>query len=142
AGTVARWVPNLPFLDGVDIAGLVPAQTVAVANDAHLALVAEATRGAAKDLNDVVLLSIGTGIGSAVLVDGRIVRGAHGGACSFGWASADVTDAGDERHGWLERHASGRALDAAGEAALDGQSLVARARQGDPASLASIDRVC
>ncbi len=60
-----------------------------------------------------MLLAIGTGIGSAVLTGGRIVAGAGGGACSFGWAAADLDDSGEERSGWLERQASGRALDAA-----------------------------
>lgn len=144
-GTVSRWVPNLPFLDDVDLSGLlpVPSPPLVAANDAQLALLAEATYGAARDVSDAMLLAIGTGIGSAVLADGRIVRGAHGGACSFGWAAADLSDPGDERHGWLERHASGRALDvaAAGIGAKNGEAVIAAARAGDSASVAVIDRL-
>ena len=90
------------------------------------------------------MLAIGTGIGSAVLSDGRIVRGSHGAAASFGWACADVADPGDDRHGWLERHAAGPVLDAAGAAMtppVDGRGLVAAAIAGDDAARAAIDRV-
>src|SRR6185436_5576862 len=91
---------------------LFPKLRVGIGNDAQIALLAEARAGAAKGMSDAILLSIGTGMGSAVLANGAIVAGAHGGACSFGWASADADDTGDERSGWLERVASGRALDA------------------------------
>lgn len=139
-GSRCVWIPNLPYLDGVDLAELFPAIRIGLGNDAQLALLAEATHGAAAGLSDVVLLAIGTGIGSAVMTDGRIVRGAHGGACSFGWASADLDDGGDARSGWLERVAAGRALDrlAAAIDLADGAALVAAARDGDPAALDAI----
>jgi predicted NBD/HSP70 family sugar kinase len=143
AGSVCRWVPNLPYLDGVDLAAIT-AHVVAVGNDAHFALLAEATEGAAFERSDALLLAIGTGIGSAVLSDGRIVRGSHGAAASFGWACADVKDGGDDRHGWLERHAAGPALDAAGaemDPPLDGAGLVAAAVAGDEDARRAVDRV-
>ncbi|MBZ9761913.1 ROK family protein [Mesorhizobium sp. CA8] len=135
-GAVCRWIPNLPWLDGVDIAALFPDLRVAVGNDAQIALLAEAAQGAAKDVSDAILLAIGTGIGSAVLANGRIVAGAHGGACSFGWASADVKDHGEDRSGWLERVASGRALDAlAAQIGLaDSRQLIAAAKAGQLAA--------
>ncbi|TIR26360.1 MAG: ROK family protein [Mesorhizobium sp.] len=140
-GSVCRWIPNLPWLDGVDIQALFPDLRVAIGNDAQVALLAEAAEGAAKGVSDAILLAIGTGIGSAVLANGRIVAGAHGGACSFGWACADAEDQGDERSGWLERVASGRALDAlASEVGLaNGGELIAAARAGQPAALAVVE---
>ena len=103
-GSRCRWIPNLPWLDGVDLATLFPAQAIAVGNDAQIALLAEAAQGAAAGLSDVLLLSIGTGIGSAVLAGGRIVKGARGGACSFGWACADASAPADPAAaGWSER---------------------------------------
>ncbi|MCB1497759.1 MAG: ROK family protein [Bauldia sp.] len=140
-GSRCRWIPNLPWLDGVDLAELVPDLTVAVGNDAQFALVAEAAHGAAAMLRNAVLLAVGTGIGSAVLAEGRIVRGAHGGACSYGWATADPDDAGEDRSGWLERAAAGRALDAlAGELGLaDGAALMQAARNGNAAALEALD---
>ena len=54
--------------------------------------------GAAAELSDAILLAIGTGIGSAVLADGHIIGGRRGGACSFGWAAADLVDPEEDRH--------------------------------------------
>lgn len=141
-GTTCVWIPNLPYLDGHDLAVAFPGVSIAVGNDAQFALLAEASAGAAKGLTDVILLAIGTGIGSAVLSGSRIVRGAHGGSASFGWASADPSDPGDDRDGWLERKASGRALDRlAAEAGLaSGTALVQRARAGDPEALRLLDQ--
>ena len=115
---------------------------VVAGNDAHFALLAEAAAGAARGVGNAVLIAIGTGIGSAVLADGRILRGEGGAAASFGWACADLGDAGDDAHGWLERVASGTALDriAAGLGAADGPALVGRARDGDAKALAALDR--
>jgi glucokinase len=143
AGSLCQWVPNLPYLDGVDLAQLT-AHVVAVGNDAHFALLAEATEGAAFERSDALLLAIGTGIGSAVLSGGRIVRGSHGAAASFGWACADVDDVGDDRHGWLERHAAGPVLDAIGATMsppVDGRGVVAASVAGDAAAAAAIDRI-
>lgn len=145
-GTVCRWVPNLPYLDGVDLANLLAPATgprghVVAGNDAQLALLAEAAEGAASGTRDAILVAVGTGIGSAVLSQGRIARGAHGGACSFGWACADLSDPGDERLGWLERNASGTALDALGsrlDPPRDGAGLIAAARAGDEAALRAL----
>ncbi|WP_055048486.1 ROK family protein [Devosia sp. A16] len=136
-GTVCRWVPNLPYLDGLDLAAALPEVSIGLGNDAQLALLAEASAGAAVGLEDAILLAIGTGIGSSVLAGGRIVTGAGGAACSFGWAVADVDDPGEDVSGWLERQASGRALDAAaqGIGLPDGASLVRAARAQDAAAI-------
>ncbi|WP_027165288.1 ROK family protein [Mesorhizobium sp. WSM3224] len=135
-GSICRWIPNLPWLDGVDVAALFPDIGVAVGNDAQIALLAEAAEGAAKGISDAILLAIGTGIGSAVLANGRIVAGSHGGACSFGWACADIEDQGEERNGWLERVASGRALDAIARqiGLADSRQLLAAAKAGQLAA--------
>jgi len=140
-GSVCRWVPNLDYLDGLDLGAALPGVTVGLGNDAQLALLAEIGAGAASGMSDAILIAIGTGIGSAVLSGGRIVAGAHGGACSFGWASADPDDGGDDRSGWLERMASGRALDALALAAghADGLALVQAARDGDARAVAALE---
>lgn len=143
ADTTCRWVPNLPFLDGIDLAAIT-SRVVAVGNDAHLALLAETTDGAAAGREDAILLAIGTGIGSAVLAGGHIQRGAAGAACSFGWACADVGDVGDDRRGWLERHAAGPVLDALGATMtppVDGAGLVAAAARGDAAASGALRSV-
>ena len=140
-GTTCVWIPNLPYLDGLDLGAALPGVSVALGNDAQFALVAEASAGVAMGLDDALLLAIGTGIGSAVLAGGQIVAGSSGAAASFGWAVADVDDRGEDVSGWLERHASGRALDAAAEAAgfVDGTALVEAARGGDARAMAALE---
>lgn len=140
-GSTCRWIPNLPYLDGQDLQKLFPSLAVAVGNDAQVAMLAEAVEGGARSLTDALLLAIGTGIGSAVLAGGRIVAGAQGGACSFGWACADIDDDGDDRSGWLERSASGRALDTAarGLGLANGAALIAEARSGNGDAMAALE---
>lgn len=50
----------------------------AVENDARAALIGEVADGSAQDARDAALIVLGTGIGSAAVLDGRIVRGSHG----------------------------------------------------------------
>lgn len=142
SGSTCLWAPNLPYLDGQDLALVFPGITVTLGNDAHFALLAEAALGAARNAADVILLAIGTGIGSAVLADGRIVHGRGGAAASFGWACADPADAGDDARGWLERNAAGTTLDAIGRRAglKDGRELIAAARAGDGAALDGLEK--
>jgi glucokinase len=142
AGPVCRWVPNLPYLDGLDLAAALPGVGVALGNDAQFALLAEVKAGAAKGMRNAILLAGATGIRSAVMTDGRIVSGASGAALSFGWAAADVGDAGDETNGWLERNASGRALDAVAArlSIPSGTALVQLAREGNTEALGALER--
>ncbi|MDB5587286.1 MAG: hypothetical protein JWP26_2256 [Devosia sp.] len=141
-GSVCRWVPNLPYLDGLDLADAFPAIPIGLGNDAQLSLLAEAKSGAAAGVADAILLAIGTGIGSAVLAGGTIISGTMGAACSFGWASVDVDDGGEDVSGWLERHCSGRALDALArqQDLVDGTALIAQARVGNAAARTALQR--
>jgi glucokinase len=62
---------------------------VPVLNDAQAALLGEAWRGAAKGCQNVVLLTLGTGVGGAAMVDGHALRGHLGRAGHFGHLSLD-----------------------------------------------------
>ncbi|HEX5728431.1 ROK family protein [Microbacterium sp.] len=64
-----------------DFAGMIP--LVRVENDAYLAAVAERADGAAVGLDDFVVLLAGERLGAGVAVDGRILRGAHGGVAEM-----------------------------------------------------------
>src|SRR5690349_7478588 len=64
---------------------------VVVDNDANAALVAEWRHGAARGARNVVMLTVGTGVGGAMLLDGRIVRGASGAAGELGHIVIDET---------------------------------------------------
>ena len=145
-GERVTWVPNLPFLNGKDLAGelsallAIPAE---LANDAHLCLLGEAWRGAARGRRSAALISVGTGVGGAIMVGGEIVRGQHGGAGAFGWLNLDWREAANPEHGYVERHASGSALNELArqlDPLLNSRDLLARARQQQPASLALLQQ--
>jgi glucokinase len=57
---------------------------LSIENDARMALLGEHFAGAAQGCSDVVMMTLGTGIGSATLLDGRILRGAHAHAGCLG----------------------------------------------------------
>lgn len=60
-----------------------------VLNDAHAALLGEAWLGAARELDNVLMLTLGTGVGGAAIVDGRLLRGHLGRAGHVGHLSLD-----------------------------------------------------
>jgi len=68
---------------------------VVVLNDAHAALLGEVWQGAAKGYRDVILLTLGTGVGGAVLVDGRLIKGQIGRAGHLGHTSVNSDGAPD-----------------------------------------------
>jgi len=68
---------------------------VPVFNDAQAALLGEVWIGAARDAANVVLLTLGTGVGGAAMVDGRILRGHIGRAGHLGHVSLDPRGAPD-----------------------------------------------
>jgi len=67
-------------------------ERVYVLNDAHAALMAEASFGAAKGLQHAVLLSLGTGIGGGVLINGELYQGVSQMAGHIGHTTIDATD--------------------------------------------------
>jgi glucokinase len=91
---------------------------VVVDNDANAAMVAEHRRGAARGAQTAALLTLGTGIGGGLVVDGRTVHGASGAAGEWGHMVIDVN--GPRCHGscpnngCLETLVSGTALARAG----------------------------
>lgn len=67
----------------------------AVINDAHAALLGEIWQGSARGLNDVVFLTLGTGVGGAVVSEGRLLRGHLGRAGHLGHLALDFRGPGD-----------------------------------------------
>lgn len=62
---------------------------VTVLNDAHAGAIGEGGFGAARGMRDYIYVSLGTGIGAAVVRDGQVVAGAHGRAGELGHVSVD-----------------------------------------------------
>ena len=83
--------PNLTY-DDPHIADAVRARAslpVVVDNDANVAVWGERAFGAARGLDHVVLLMIGTGIGGGFITDGRLLRGSTGAGTEFGHTVVD-----------------------------------------------------
>jgi glucokinase len=114
---VNRLPGDLNFLEGCTLRELAGLNDLPVCadNDARTALVAELLWGSARGRRNVVLLTLGTGVGGAALVDGVIVRGASGAACHFGHVTLDVRGGlcicGN--YGCLETCFSSRAIESA-----------------------------
>lgn len=70
-------------------------EIVPVLNDAHAALLGELWLGAARGFKDVILLTLGTGVGGAALVGGQLLTGHSGRAGHFGHASLNPNGAPD-----------------------------------------------
>ncbi|PIR20533.1 MAG: hypothetical protein COV45_05665 [Deltaproteobacteria bacterium CG11_big_fil_rev_8_21_14_0_20_47_16] len=75
-----EWV-DVPFGQILQEAFTCP---MVIDNDANMALRGEATLGAAKDLNHAIMITLGTGIGGAIMLDRKIVHGNHGFAGEMG----------------------------------------------------------
>jgi glucokinase len=85
---------------------------VLVDNDANCFAIGEAVYGAGKKLSHVVGLTLGTGIGGGIVIDGKVYRGKHGSAGELGHMT--IRDGGITcscgQHGHLEAYASGTVI--------------------------------
>ena len=118
SGQIENWY-TLPGWDGCDIVSPLAARygkSVRLANDADAALRGEALAGAARGANAAVMLTIGTGIGGAALIDGKIHRGTAGAHPEIGHVPIDPTGPACYcgTQGCLESLAAGPALERAG----------------------------
>jgi glucokinase len=79
---------RLPGLENFNWSTLV-GQRVFVLNDAHAALMAEARYGAARNCRHAILLTLGTGVGGGILIDGQLYQGLHQMAGHLGHVTVD-----------------------------------------------------
>ncbi len=137
---------------------------VVVENDANAAAWGEARFGAGKGESHLVCVTIGTGVGGGIIIDGELQRGRYGSAAEVGHIQMveDGRLCGCGQRGCLEQYASGGALvrdararagDARAEAELllglgdgtpegiTGSHVTAAAQQGDPVAKAAFDTV-
>jgi len=137
---VLRFAPNLPVGTGLDMASLLSERLggspVVVDNDATCATVGEWAYGAAAGTSDVLMVTLGTGIGGGIVTGGHMVRGTNGFAGEIGYMvvnpAGPVCPCG--RRGCWERYASGSGLGRlARDAAHAGHlSAVVSLAEGDP----------
>jgi glucokinase len=136
---ILRFAPNLPGVVGFDVGRPLAAATdlvVAVDNDANCATLAENRVGAGMGAFDLVLVTLGTGIGGGVIAGGELQRGAAGFAGEPGHMVVDPNGPPCPcgRRGCWERYASGSGLGRlARDAAYAGRAeAVVALAGGDP----------
>ena len=160
-GTVERCV-NLGW-GHTDMKGILrqyfPGVDIEAGNDANVAALGEVWRGAGRGKKNAVMVTLGTGVGGGVVIDGKIVSGVHGMGGEIGHIhirdeDQDTCNCGG--HGCLEQTASAtglvreakRLLQAAPEKTssmleygekLEAKDIVACAVQGDELALKAID---
>lgn len=108
---------------------------VTVDNDAATAAWAEFSCGAAKSAHSMLAVTLGTGVGGGIVLDGRLQRGAHGFAAEIGHMTVrkDGIDCVCSKKGCWEVYASGTALGrmAAERLRVTGEAVTAGAAAGD-----------
>ena len=141
-----RYAPNLPNVRGAPLRDALAHATghaVVVDNDAAVATLGEVTYGAAVGRRDVLLVTLGTGIGGGFLFDGGMYRGAHNFGAEIGHFTVDPAGplcACGERGHW-ESIASGSALGRMARelVAKGGGSALVAAAGGDPGAVTGND---
>jgi glucokinase len=158
-----KWAPNnayhdLPLRKRLEEVTGLPA---VVDNDANAAAWAEARYGAGAGRRDVLVVTVGTGIGSGFILDDRLYRGSTGLGGEFGHITVapDGPVCGCGNRGCLEAVASGTALGREGRAAAEasptgaiatlagdparvtGEVVFAAAKAGDPAAIGLFDKL-
>jgi glucokinase len=139
---VLRFAPNLPGVLDVPMRAMLEARLqapVMLENDATAACWAERQVGAAGGFDDVVVVTLGTGIGGGIVAGGQLQRGAHGFAGEIGHMVVDPNGPACPcgKRGCWERFASGGGLGRLGrEAAHAGKAArVVELAGGDPESV-------
>jgi glucokinase len=166
AGVIGEEAHNVPELAGLPLARVLAARfglPVFVDNDVNALALAEWRFGAGRGSRSLVVLAAGTGFGSGIVLDGRVVRGARGFGAELGHVPVkfDGPPCWCGGRGCLALYASGRgiaeaararAAGAAGRALLavaggdasriDAALVFRAAADGEPAAATVIDDAC
>lgn len=112
-GVVLEGSPNLPQWENLSLRQIITNHfhvPVVIENDVRAGLIGEIWQGSCKNTQSAILLSLGTGIGSALLIDGKIVRGSHNAAGEIGYmlfSKQDLQVDWSDQGGRFESLASG-----------------------------------
>jgi glucokinase len=146
AAGIVMEAANLPDFDGFPIRDRIQQRLgtpILLENDANAAALGEKWMGAGKDVKDLILLTLGTGIGGGIVIDGKVMHGFRGMAGEFGHMTVfpDGNPCGCGNYGCLEKHASASAIAAMGRMMHFGREIksaadvYALAVQGNPRAL-------
>jgi glucokinase len=133
--SIAFMPGRMDGLEGLDWTSFLGLPTVvSVLNDAQAALLGEVWQGAARGASNVVLLTLGTGVGGAIFADGRLLKGQIGRAGHLGHMCLDVDGPADSVGipGSLEDAIAERSVSRRSQGAFNStKSLVEAAANGD-----------
>lgn len=137
-GRIARVAINLQNWHDVPLADWLEAKTgrpVVIANDANCAGLGEAWLGAGRWFRNLILLTLGTGVGGAIVLDGKLFTGHHGTAGELGLITLnpDGPPCNSGNQGSLEQYASVQAIRR--RTGLEPSELGAMAEAGDSEAL-------
>jgi glucokinase len=137
-GRIARLAINLDGWQDIPVAGFLQDRTklpVVVANDGNCAGLGEAWLGAGRGYQNIIMLTLGTGVGGAILLNGKLYTGSHGAAGELGLITlaADGPECKSGNRGSLEQHIS--ALAVIRETGKEPAAWAALAEAGDPQAL-------
>jgi glucokinase len=109
--------PNLPEFDNYPVRDEIEKRLgakVILENDANAAALGEKWMGAGRDVDDLILLTLGTGIGGGIISNGKVLRGSLGMAGEIGHItiSPNGYPCGCGNTGCVEKHASATAVSA------------------------------
>ncbi|MBQ0978729.1 ROK family protein [Micromonospora sp. M61] len=149
-GSIRYATDSLPGWTGTPVADALATRLgrdVRVVNDVHAAALGESWAGAGRDRAHVLLVAVGTGLGGAIVRNGRVEAGARGAAGEVGHLPAPGAErlrCGCGRHGHLEAIASGSGLAAAYAIEtgthVTGRTVAERAATGDGAAQRVVER--
>jgi glucokinase len=139
AGRIAKLAINLPGWCDVPLADALEAKTgkpTVVANDANCAGWGEAWLGAGRYFQNLILLTLGTGVGGAIILDGKLFVGHYGAAGELGLITfnPDGPACNSGNQGSLEQYVSITAIRR--RTGKDPAELGSLAQAGDPQALA------
>jgi len=106
-----EFAPNLPWKGIIPFSSLLREKfgiPVALTNDANAAAIGEMTYGIARGMKDFIMITLGTGVGSGIVIDGKLVYGHDGFAGELGHVTAIRNGrlCGCGKNGCLEAYAS------------------------------------
>lgn len=138
------FAPNLPWKGKIPLADLVREKVgipVVLTNDANAAAIGEMTYGAARGLKEFIVITLGTGVGSGIVVDGKLVYGHDGFAGELGHmiVQSDGRPCGCGRNGCLETYTSARGVARTAKLYLKESDEESLLRSIDPEKLSSKD---
>ena len=110
SGTI-EFAPNLPWKGIIPLASMFEERLgipTALTNDANAAAIGEMTYGAARGMKDFIMITLGTGVGSGIVINGQLVYGHDGFAGELGHVIVDRNGraCGCGRKGCLETYCS------------------------------------